>query len=206
MDPEMNHTNTDMDHPVQSTNGISDDEMLFTTTTDDMTTDYQALVEDSVPVSEISGAELAGVMTFIGVYLAFMLILFAISIVSMWKVFTKAGRAGWESIVPIYNIYVNLLIVGRPGWWLLLFFVPFVNVVIVLILAIDMAKSFGRSTAFGVIGLFLFSLVGYAILAFSSDKYIGPAGSHGATYPDKDSQNPTASPPEPESPPATTIA
>ena len=69
-----------------------------------------------------------------------------------------------------------------------------------------MAKSFGRSTAFGVIGLFLFSLVGYAILAFSSDKYIGPAGSHGATYPDKDSQNPTASPPEPESPPATTIA
>lgn len=43
--------------------------------------------------------------------------------------------------------------------------------------AIDLAKSFGRSTVFGVVALWLFSFVGYPILGFGKDQYIGPAAS-----------------------------
>ena len=48
----------------------------------------------------------------------------------MWKVFVKAGKPGWTSIIPIYNAYVLLQIVGKPWWWLILMLIPIVNVVI----------------------------------------------------------------------------
>ena len=51
-------------------------------------------------------------------------------IVVMWKIFTKAGKPGWAAIVPIYNIIIMLEIAGKPLWWIILFFIPFVNIVI----------------------------------------------------------------------------
>jgi uncharacterized membrane protein YhaH (DUF805 family) len=105
------------------------------------------------------------------IYVAF--IVFAIAV--MWKVFAKAGQPGWAAIIPIYNIYVWLKVAGRPGWWLVLFLIPFVNIVMALIVSIDIAKSFAKDTVFGVVGLWLFSLIGYAILAFGGAQYRGPA-------------------------------
>ncbi|MFD7659347.1 DUF5684 domain-containing protein [Actinosynnema sp. NPDC059797] len=93
----------------------------------------------------------------------------------LWKVFTKAGQPGWAAIIPFYNIYVQLKIVGRPGWWLVLLLVPVVNIVVSVIIAIDLAKSFGKSAGFGVVGLWLFGIVGYPILAFGSATYRGPS-------------------------------
>ena len=55
-------------------------------------------------------------------------ILFLI-LASFWKIYQKAGRKGWEGIVPIYNIYVMLQIVGKPTWWLILYLIPIVNIV-----------------------------------------------------------------------------
>lgn len=91
-------------------------------------------------------------------------------IAAMWKVFVKAGQPGWAAIVPIYNIYIMLQIAGRPGWWLLLMFVPFVNFVVQIIVALDIARNFGKSTGFGV-GLFLLSPIFYPILGFGSATY-----------------------------------
>src|SRR6266508_541328 len=54
-------------------------------------------------------------------------------IVAMWKVFTKAGQPGWASIIPIYNLYIWCKIVGRPGWWIILMFFPFVNIIVGII-------------------------------------------------------------------------
>jgi uncharacterized membrane protein YhaH (DUF805 family) len=112
---------------------------------------------------------------FSGVFVLIWLALVVFSIVATWKLYTKAGKPGWASIVPFYNIYVLLQIAGRPGWWLLLFLVPFVNIVISLLLALDLAKAFGKSSTFGVVGLFLFGVIGYAILAFGDAKYTTPA-------------------------------
>lgn len=99
------------------------------------------------------------------------LAIFVLMIVSMWKVFTKAGKPGWAAIVPFYNIWVLLEVAGRPGWWLILMFIPLVNLVILVILSLDVAKKFGKSGVFGFFGLFLFGFVGYPILAFSDAKY-----------------------------------
>jgi len=107
---------------------------------------------------------------FMIIWLAVVILLIA----SMWKIFTKAGQPGWASLIPIYNIYVWCKIVGRPGWWVLLFFIPFVNFVIAIILGIDLAKSFGKGVGFGI-GIILLGIIFLPILAFSGATYQGPS-------------------------------
>src|SRR5438270_11710305 len=97
-------------------------------------------------------------------------------IVAMWKVFTKAGQPGWASIIPIYNLYILCKIVGRPGWWIILMLIPFVNFIIGIILCIDMAKSFGKGAGFGI-GLALLGIIFVPILGFGSAQYQGPSAS-----------------------------
>jgi Family of unknown function (DUF5684) len=94
-------------------------------------------------------------------------------ITSHWKVYKKAGKPGWTGIVPIYNVYVLLKIVGKPAWWLILYFIPIINVYVTCVVALKLAKLFGRSTLFGIVALWLFPIIGYAILAFDKSKYQG---------------------------------
>jgi hypothetical protein len=95
-------------------------------------------------------------------------------IVAGWKLFSKAGVPGWGVLIPIYNMYLWCKIAGRPGWWLLLFFIPVVNIVVPLILSLDVAKSFAKSGAFGV-GLWLLSFIFVPILGYGSSTYEGPS-------------------------------
>jgi hypothetical protein len=102
------------------------------------------------------------------------LLIALLMIVAMWKVFTKAGQPGWASIIPIYNLYIWCKIVGRPWWWILLMLIPFVNFIILIILCIDTAKSFGKGAGFGI-GLALLGIILWPILGFGSAQYQGPA-------------------------------
>lgn len=92
-----------------------------------------------------------------------------------WRIFEKAGRKGWEGIIPLYNFYVMLKFVGKPGWWLVLFFIPLVNYIFVIWTMNMLSKSFGKSEGFTV-GLVLLSFIFIPILAFGSAKYQGPYG------------------------------
>lgn len=106
------------------------------------------------------------------------MVLYLVVIVALiaanWKIFTKAGKPGWASIVPIYNIIVFLEIIGRPVWWIVLALIPFVNFIFAILVSIDLAKSFGKSTGFAV-GLILLGPIFLLILAFGDAKYQGPA-------------------------------
>jgi hypothetical protein len=124
-------------------------------------TDYTASAGEVSPVSLIISLLIALLM-----------------IAAMWKVFTKAGQPGWASIIPIYNLYIWCKIVGRPWWWILLMLIPFVNFIILIILSIDMAKSFGKGVGFGI-GLALLGIIFWPILGFGSAQYQGPAAGQG---------------------------
>jgi hypothetical protein len=95
-------------------------------------------------------------------------------LVALWKVYVKAGKPGWAVIIPIYNILVLLEIVGKPWWWLLLMFIPFVNIVIMVIVYIELAKVFGHGVGYGI-GLLLLPYVFVAMLGFGSSIYTPPA-------------------------------
>ena len=92
----------------------------------------------------------------------------------MWKIFTKAGKPGWASIIPIYNVFVMLDIAGKPAWWFLLFLIPFVNFIVGILVIAGIATNFGKGGGF-VVGMILLPIVFYPILAFGSAQYSKPA-------------------------------
>ncbi|MBI2798479.1 signal peptidase I [Candidatus Saccharibacteria bacterium] len=111
-------------------------------------------------------------------YLVFILILLVVGIIPVWMVYKKAGKPGWAAIIPIYNFYILLDIVGRPVWWLvflLLPVVPFVGplafLIVWIIVMLDLAKRFNKSTVFAVVGLVIFHIIGMYMLAFGDAKY-----------------------------------
>jgi hypothetical protein len=106
----------------------------------------------------------------------FCLALVLVIVASVWKVFTKAGQPGWAAIVPIYNIIVLLNIVGKPLWWIILFMIPLANIYAAFTVSVGLAKSFGKSTGFGL-GLLFLGIIFFPMLGFGSARYLGPVGS-----------------------------
>ena len=89
---------------------------------------------------------------------------------SLWIVYTKASEPGWATLVPFFNLYVLMRIVGRPGWWVVLYFVPLVNIVIYIIVTADLAHSFGKGDGFAVgllVDLALLQTLGMTSLIFT---------------------------------------
>ncbi len=93
--------------------------------------------------------------------------------------FKKAGQPVWAAFVPIVNYYYLLKIAGRPGWWLILYFVPCVNIIILIIVLNDLSKSFGHGVGF-TIGLIFLSIIFFLILSYDSKPYLAPAAASGA--------------------------
>jgi hypothetical protein len=104
--------------------------------------------------------------------IVFYLLVMVLMIASYWKIFAKAGKPGWASIVPIYNAVVYLQMVNRPVWWIILFFIPIVNLVIALILIHDLSKSFGKGFGW-TLGLLFLGIVFVPVLAFGGDQFVG---------------------------------
>lgn len=105
-------------------------------------------------------------------YIVFMLLICVVAIVAVWKIFTKAGKPGWASIVPLYNLYKMFEIAGFNGWMFLLTCIPFVNFVMMILLYINLAKAFGKSGGFAA-GLILLNPIFMLMLAFGSAEYVG---------------------------------
>ncbi len=108
------------------------------------------------------------------------------SIVAYWKIFQKAGEEGWKSLIPIYNIYILVVISGNPVYTMLFFLVPLLNIYMLFKLNIDLAKAFGKEVGFGI-GMIIFPLLFPLILAFDRSTYL-PA----QTIPDDSSPEATS--------------
>lgn len=111
-----------------------------------------------------------GVIALLGTYMILILVIAVIMIIANWKVFTKAGKPGWASIIPLYNMYVMFEIAGMNGWMFLLTFIPIVNIIIQIMLYLNLAKKFGKSTGFAI-GLILLNPIFLLMLAFGNAEY-----------------------------------
>lgn len=109
-------------------------------------------------------------------YLITFLVIYVLSVIAMWKIFTKAGKPGWASLIPVYNIVVMYQIVGLNPLLVILLFIPFINgiaaIVLSIIQCIKLSKVFGKGTGF-TFGLIFLSPIFLLILGFGNDKYIG---------------------------------
>ena len=136
----------------------------------------------SADISDAGYAALGGALggVFAGMIMAIYLISIAIgvlTIIANWKIFTKAGQAGWKSLIPIYNIVILFRIAGVSPWWILGYFaawVPFVgwilSVGVSIYVMVKLAKAFGKGDGFAV-GLILLNTIFIMILGFGSSSY-----------------------------------
>ena len=120
-------------------------------------------------LDQAQAAEVAGVMAG---YSVVCIIIAVIVIVALWKIFTKAGEAGWKAIIPFLNLYVLFKITWGNGWFFLLTFIPLVNFVVCIMTYWKLAKAFG----FGV-GMFLlilfFPYIALPVIGFGKSQYVG---------------------------------
>lgn len=124
-----------------------------------------------------AGIHFVGVGHTIGVFIE--IIFMIIQIIAIWRIFDKAGKAGWKSIIPIYNLVILFKISKLSPWLLLIYLsllIPVIGLVASIILKVvqanGLSKAFGKSTGF-TIGLLLLPFVFYVILGFGSSRYIG---------------------------------
>ena len=103
------------------------------------------------------------------------LILSVLLIVALWLIFQKAGEPGWAAIIPFYNSYVLMRIVGVNPWLFLLLLIPLVNVVVSIWVLLRLGGAFGKSGVWSVFLLVLLSVVGLLILGFGNATYRKPA-------------------------------
>jgi Family of unknown function (DUF5684) len=148
--------------------------------------DTQAVDDGSAAVAKTAGVVVGAV------WLVFMA-LSILSLVAMWKLFTIAGKPGWASIVPIYNLVQMIEIAGKPTWQILLYLVPFVNIYASISTHVRFVKAYGKGTGFAVASIFL-PFVFFPLLAFGGTAVYQrpgaptpqggapiPNGSHGAS-------------------------
>lgn len=102
------------------------------------------------------------------IYLGILIFLLA----AMWRIFTKAGEPGFMAIIPIVNIFFLVKIAGKDWWWIILFFIPLVNIVAVFLIWKGVAENFGKGMGF-TLGLFFLSPIFIPILAFGDSQYMG---------------------------------
>ncbi|MBR3630859.1 MAG: hypothetical protein IKN55_10395 [Oscillospiraceae bacterium] len=96
-----------------------------------------------------------------------------IGIVAWWFLFEKGGEAGWQAIIPLYNVWVQFRLVYGSGWKCLLLLVPILNIIVYIMFSIRLAQAYGQGIAMGLGCLFLPNVF-YCILAFGPFQYTGP--------------------------------
>ena len=115
---------------------------------------------------------------FDGLYLIFLvvyggfIVAYIVTCIGLYKSFTKAGRPGWWSFVPLFNYYHILKIGGHSGWWVLTIPIPLVNVVTALWATYHFAKAYGKGVIF-TLGLLLLPIIFFPVLGFDKSQYIG---------------------------------
>jgi signal peptidase I len=78
-------------------------------------------------------------------WIIFILIVQAIHFLGTWKLYVKAGRKAWEAAVPIYNAIILMQIINRPKWWVILLFIPIINLLMFPVIWVETIRSFGRN-------------------------------------------------------------
>lgn len=106
-------------------------------------------------------------------------IIWLLTIIAQYKMFEKAGEAGWKAIIPIYNLAILFKIIDLNPWLILLYLlgiVPFIGPLVVLclsiVVAVKVSKAYGHEGGYAL-GILFLGPVFYMIIGFGSSTYHG---------------------------------
>lgn len=140
-------------------------------------------------VSSTAGAFVGGFFIIFFLIFAVAIAIGLCTIIGQWKAFKKAGKGGWEAIIPIYNQVVLCQISGVNPWWVLYVFlgsivlqiIPFIgqlaasalSIYFFVILYVSTARSFGKSDGYAA-GLYFLAPIFWLLVGGKNTQYVGP--------------------------------
>lgn len=110
----------------------------------------------------------------------FFILVQVVHFLGTWKLYQKAGRQAWEAAIPIYNAVVLMKIINRPWWWVILLFVPIVNLIMFPVIWVETIRSFGKNSTTDTIlvlvtlGLYIFYVNYFANVNYIEDRSLKP--------------------------------
>ena len=113
-------------------------------------------------------------------WFVFFLVIQVIHFLGTWKLYVKAGRQAWEAAIPIYNAIVLMKIINRPKWWVILLFLPIINLLMFPVIWVETIRSFGfnKNTdsilVILTLGLYIFYINYVAEGAYIEDRSLKP--------------------------------
>lgn len=107
------------------------------------------------------------ILTILGVSI----ILCVLMIISLWKIFTKSGEKGWKALIPFYNILTLMKIIDMSWWFIILMFIPFVQLFFYALLSVMLANRFGKGVIFAI-GILFLPCIFIPILAFTKSELV----------------------------------
>lgn len=107
------------------------------------------------------------ILTILGVSI----ILCVLMIISLWKIFTKSGEKGWKALIPFYNILTLMKIIDMSWWFIILMFIPFVQLFFYALLSVMLANRFGKGVIFAI-GILFLPCIFIPILAFTKTELV----------------------------------
>ncbi|XVG96190.1 DUF5684 domain-containing protein [Eubacteriales bacterium KG127] len=103
------------------------------------------------------------------------LAIYIVTVIGLWKVFTKAGIPGWLSLIPIVNLFMIVKIATGNALIAIGYFIPIVNIIVPFYVNYQLAKAYGKGIGF-FLGLTFLAPIFIIILGFDDSQYIGPGG------------------------------
>ena len=134
-----------------------------------------------------------------GMYVLFLLLWWILQIIANWRIFTKAGEAGWKSLIPVYSDYVSYRIAWHTSYFWLTFIlgiissvaqnyiktngavtalsvivslIQIVMAIITILYSVKLSRAFGHGIGFAI-GLIFLQPIFLLILGLGSDTYCG---------------------------------
>jgi signal peptidase I len=106
-------------------------------------------------------------------WLLFVLIIQIIHFIGTWKLYVRSGRKAWEAAIPIYNAIVLMQIINRPKWWVILLFIPIINLLMFPVIWVETIRSFGfHHRKDTLLTIFTLGFYIFYINYFTADPYI----------------------------------
>ncbi|MDG1191394.1 MAG: signal peptidase I, partial [Flavobacteriaceae bacterium] len=97
-------------------------------------------------------------------WILFFFALQGVHFLGTWKLYKAAGFQAWQAAVPIYNAFILMKIIKRPAWWVILLFIPTINLILFGIIWVETLRSFGKnSTKETALVLLTFGLYIYTV-------------------------------------------
>ena len=118
-------------------------------------------------------------------WLIFFLVVQVIHGLGTWKLYVKSGYNSELAFIPVYNAVILMKIINRPTWWVILLFLPIINLLIFPVIWVETARSFGKNTTLDTIaavaslGFFIY-LINYSSKSeYISERDINPKTAFG---------------------------